>query len=215
MAVALGWLVLCGALLCLAQLIAGPSTATVQGKTSADFGFADFTSSMDQDGDGVEDQRDILMNARSYIATRPVYGSRYYPTGYPSDQYGVCTDVVAQALLHAGYDLQQLVQKDILACPQAYDIQMPDPNIDFRRVVNLKVFFARQAISLTTDVQDIAQWQGGDIVIFQKHIGIVSDQRNNRGIPYIIHHSGRLQAAYEEDILESRTDLIGHYRMSE
>ena len=59
------------------------------------------------------------------------------------------------------------------------------------------------------------QWQGGDIVIFENHIGIVSDMRNKRGVPYVIHHSGPFQAAYEEDILESRGDIVGHYRVSQ
>ena len=30
---------------------------------------------------------------------------------------------------------------------------------------------------------DISSWQGGDIIIFKKHIGIVSDKRNSKGIP--------------------------------
>ena len=44
-------------------------------------------------------------------------------------------------------------------------------NIDFRRVKNLKIYFEHTAISLTTDVNDIEQWQGGDIVVFKNHIG--------------------------------------------
>ena len=44
------------------------------------------------------------------------------------------------------------------------------------------------------------QWQGGDIVIFEKHIGIVSDRRNWDGVPYVIHHNDPWQTAYEQDI---------------
>ncbi len=51
------------------------------------------------------------------------------------------------------------------------------------------------------------QWQGGDIVIFEKHIGIVSDRRNWDGVPYVIHHNDPWQTAYEQDILEKRTTL--------
>ena len=61
---------------------------------------------------------------------------------------------------------------------------------------------------------DIENWQGGDIVIFQNHIGIVSNNRNKDGVTFIIHHANPLQKYYEEDILESRNDIIGHYRMS-
>ena len=35
------------------------------------------------------------------------------------------------------------------------------------------------------------------------------------GVPYIIHHNDPWQAAYEQDILEKRTDIVGHYRISE
>ena len=138
--------------------------------------------------------------------TRPKYKSRYYQTGYPDDGYGVCTDVVAFALKNAGYDLQALVDADIREHPQRYDIRQPDANIDFRRVRNLKVFFSHTAVALTTEVSETEEWQGGDLVIFENHIGIV---------PYIIHHNDPWQAAYEQDILEKRTDIVGHYRISE
>ena len=197
------------------HLFLGTSNAPVKALKNEDFGLPDFHSSTDKDGDGVDDASDILAGARAYIAAKPSYKSKYYDTGYPDDNYGVCTDVVAQALLHAGYDLMELVQEDILAHPEDYDIAVPDAKIDFRRVKNLKVYFARTALSLTTDPTDIGQWQGGDIVIFENHIGIVSDMRNKRGVPYVIHHSGPFQAAYEEDILESRGDIVGHYRVSQ
>ena len=69
-------------------------------------------------------------------------------------------------------------------------------------------------VSLTTDINDISEWQGGDIVVFKKHIGIVSDKRNKDGIPFVIHHANPLQLNYEEDILKGRTDIVGHYRIS-
>lgn len=174
-----------------------------------------FHSSVDKDGDGVDDQLDILNGALAYVDTHPKYKSRYYQGGTPDDGYGVCTDVVAAALKSAGSDLQALVDADIRAHPEAYGIAEPDANIDYRRVCNLKVFFARNAIALTTDVSAMEQWQGGDIVIFAKHIGIVSDRRNRDGVPYVIHHNDPWQTAYEQDILEQRTDLVGHYRVSE
>ena len=55
--------------------------------------------------------------------------------------YGVCTDVVAYALKEAGYDLMELVLNDIEIHGDMYDIEIPDQNIDFRRVKNLYVFF--------------------------------------------------------------------------
>ena len=172
-------------------------------------------SAADEDRDGMDDQTDSLEGALHYVASRPKYKSRYYQTGYPDDGYGVCTDVVAYALRHAGYDLMTLVEADIQANPNDYNIEEPDIHIDFRRVRNLKVYFAHAALSLTTDVSAIEEWQGGDIVIFQNHIGIVSNRRNRNGVPYVIHHNGPWQKTYEQDILEDRDDIAGHYRMAE
>lgn len=167
------------------------------------------------DADGLDDQVDILQSAIAYVSTRPEYQSKYYSTGYPNDGHGVCTDVVAFALRDAGYDLMALVDNDIASNPDDYDITEPDANIDFRRVKNLQVYFEHNATSLTTDISQIEQWQGGDIVVFNNHIGIVSDRRNANGIPYVIHHTSPWQKSYEEDILESRDDIVGHYRVEQ
>ena len=174
-----------------------------------------FHSSVDKDGDGIDDQSDILEGALAYVGTHPNYKSKYYNTGYPDDGYGVCTDVVANAMKTAGYDLMELVSEDIVAHPDDYDIVEPDKNIDFRRVKNLQVWFRNNAVSLTTDVSDTQEWQGGDIVIFKNHIGVVSDRRNKDAVPYVIHHNDPWQKTYEQDILETRDDIVGHYRVSE
>lgn len=122
--------------------------------------------------------------------------------------------MVAFGLKNAGYDLMLLVNEDIKNNKEDYNIETIDINIDFRRVRNLKVYFANNAISLTTDIKNIAEWQGGDIVIFENHIGIISDKRNRKGIPFVIHHANPYQRYYEEDILEYKTDIVGHYRIS-
>ena len=172
-----------------------------------------YASASDCDGDGIDDQTDILQNALAYVQMRPRYKSAYYAGGYPDDGFGVCTDVVAFALLGAGYDLQRLVDEDIVAAPDAYGIDAPDPAIDSRRARNLAVFFERNAQVLTTDAADIEAWQGGDVVVYDGHVGIVSDRRNADGVPYLIHHASSFQLAYEEDRLESYGTIIGHYRM--
>lgn len=178
----------------------------------AEKAYVQFYSETDADQDGVDDQTDILKGALAYVDTKPKYKSKYYDSGYPDDGYGVCTDVVAFAMKAAGYDLMELVEEDIAQRPADYDFAQPDPNIDFRRVKNLQVFFKNHAEILPTDVSDVEEWQGGDIVIFQKHIGIVSDRRNAEGIPYVIHHNDPWQKSYEQDILGKREDIVGHYR---
>lgn len=135
--------------------------------TNADFNIEAYKSNIDKDNDGIDDQTDILNNANNYIKTNPKYKSKYYNTGYPDDEYGVCTDVVAFALKDAGYDLMVLVNEDIKNNKELYDIDAVDKNIDFRRVKNLKVYFDNNAISLTTDINEIEEWQGGDIVVFK------------------------------------------------
>ena len=182
--------------------------------SNEDFNIKTYTSSIDKDNDGIDDQTDILNSVREYIATNPKYKSKYYDSGYPDDEYGVCTDVVAFGLKGAGYDLMELVNEDIKNNRNNYNIDTIDKNIDFRRVQNLKIYFENNSISLTTDVYDIESWQGGDIVIFTNHIGIVSNNRNKNGVTFIIHHANPFQKYYEEDILESRDDIIGHYRIS-
>ena len=182
--------------------------------SNKDFNIKAYTSKIDKDNDGVDDQTDILNNVKDYNKKNPKYKSKYYDTGYPNDEYGVCTDVVAFGLKGAGYDLMELVSEDIKNNKDLYKIDVIDKNIDFRRVKNLKIYFERTAISLTTDSKKIEEWQAGDIVIFKKHIGIVSDKRNKRGVPFIIHHANPYQKHYEEDILEYRNDIVGHYRVS-
>ena len=179
--------------------------------TNEDFGIETYKSLIDKDGDGIDDQTDFLQSVRNYIATKPKYKSKYYRTGYPDDGFGVCTDVIAFGLRGAGYDLMELVDADIRANKKMYQLDVVDKNIDFRRVNNLRIFFEHNAKSLTTDLTDIKEWQGGDIIVFKTHIGVVSDKRNWRGIPFIIHNGG---FHFEEDILEYRTDIVGHFRMS-
>ena len=89
--------------------------------TNADFNIEAYKSNIDKDNDGIDDQTDILNNANNYIKTNPKYKSKYYNTGYPNDEYGVCTDVVAFALKDAGYDLMELVNEDIKNNKELYD----------------------------------------------------------------------------------------------
>lgn len=79
---------------------------------------------------------------------------------------------------------------------------------------NLKIYFENNAIKLTNDIYDISNWQGGDIVIFNNHVGIVSDKRNKKGITFVLHHANPYQLHYEEDILTQRKDNVGHYKVS-
>ncbi|MBB1548459.1 MAG: DUF1287 domain-containing protein, partial [Clostridiales bacterium] len=52
--------------------------------------------------------------------------------------------------------------------------------------------------------------------VFKEHIGLISDNRNKRGIPKLIHQGSVTQINYEEDILEfnGQEYIIGHYRVN-
>ena len=187
--------------------------------TAEDFGIKTIKSSTDKDEDGIDDYTDILLGARAEAERKPEYKSVYYEGGYPPDTEGVCTDVIWRALRDAGYSLKDMVDKDIALNTSEYKRTngKPDPNIDFRRVPNLRVYFEKNQISLTTNLRKIEEWQPGDIVVFgKKHIGIISDKRNKKGIPYLIHNVG--QAHMEKDVLEWYNEInpiVGHYRIKE
>ncbi len=180
--------------------------------TAEDFGIETIKSSADYNKNGTDDYTDILLGARKDAENHPTYNGNYYDGGYPPDDIGVCTDVVWRAFKNAGYSLRDMVNRDIINRREAYpQIEVRDNNIDFRRVSNLQTFFEEYAQKLTTDTNEIALWQPGDIVIFNggKHIGIVSDKRNSKGQPYIIHNGG--QPNREEDYFK-RAEVYAHYR---
>lgn len=170
-----------------------------------------YVSTVDKDGDGIDDQSDILQNTKKYLAQKPQYKSVYYATGYPDDHYGVCTDVVAFAMKDAGYDLRELVNEDILSHREQYAVEVVDKNIDFRRVRNLKIYFKNNHSALTKHCENPEEWQAGDIVIFKEHIGVLSDKRNANGFPYVLHLAPGLH--YEADLLKNHK-VYGHYRVS-
>lgn len=212
-------IVVCGALLA-AWLIHGladtPSDFESKPDVSMQRRYPMETSSIDYDGDGIDDYTDILDGARKDAQAAPTYDNGYYQGGYPPADRGACTDVVWRAFAEAGYDLKSMVDADIAAYPADYEsvITSPDPNIDFRRTGVLDVFFGKYAQSLTTDTTDVAAWQGGDIVVFEhtRHIGVVSDRRDENGLTYVIHNMGQKQR--ENDYFSFRTHMAvtAHYR---
>lgn len=182
-----------------------------------DFNIETLKSQTDYDNDGIDDYTDILQGAKMEAKNKPKYKSAYYAGGYPPENEGVCTDVIWRALKNAGYLLKDMVDEDIRNNIKEYPrvAGKQDCNIDFRRVPNLKVYFEKNQIVLTTDLTKIEEWQPGDIVVFgTSHIGIISDKRNKKGVPYLLHNGG--QPVREEDILELYNEyepISGHYRM--
>ena len=157
------------------------------------------------------------MEAINGVRYDPSYVRISYPNGDVPANQGVCTDVVIRAPRSAGFDLQMLIHRDMMAhfnlYPRKWGLSRPDPNIDHRRVPNQMVFFRRFGTELPTSTRspDLRTWQPGDIVYWELangHTGIVSNVKNNRGIPLVIHN---LSTAREEDCLES-WPIVGHFR---
>jgi hypothetical protein len=173
----------------------------------------------DANGNGVPDALDFVAGARAEVERRTRYDTAYCAGGYPPEGRGACTDVIWRSFQKAGYDLKEMVDKDIRQAASAYGItgRRPDPNIDFRRVSNLTVFFKRHAEELATtivpgDKDNLVNWQPGDIVVFGpplEHIGIISDRRRNDGVPLLIHNAG--PSASEGDYLLSWPSSITHH----
>ena len=98
------------------------------------------------------------------------------------------TSGCALSVSYTHLNLKNLVDKDIADHYEAYSdvVSVPGPNIDFRLVPTLEVFFQRNAEVLTTDINNLLAWQPGDIVTFESsHVAIVSSIRNIWGRPYI------------------------------
>ena len=178
-------------------------------------------SASDKNSNGVSDTDDFIAGGRAEAERAPLYCSNYYQGGYPPEREGVCTDVIWRAFRDAGYDLKALVDKDIRANPRAYPRVngRPDPNIDFRRVPNLNAFFARHAQKLTCEIipeqaDNLGLWQGGDIVVFKNpdHIAILSDRRNSRGIPYLLHNDGPWASEGDDFMSWYERGIVAHYR---
>lgn len=177
-------------------------------------------SDIDRNNNGIADPLDIVQTARKEVEQRTKYESNYYKGGFPPEGEGVCTDVIWRGLLGADINLKALMDVDIRENTGLYPRvnDKPDPNIDFRRVPNQNVYFQRFSEALTTelipgDIENLKQWQPGDIVVFldgYHHVGIVSDRRAKDGTPYFINNNPPFAA--EIKLKSFDTPIAAHYR---
>lgn len=145
-----------------------------------------------------------------------------YPLGDVPAHLGVCSDVVIRAYRALGIDLQARVHEDMAADFSAYPahwgLSKPDPNIDHRRVPNLRAYFARHGESLPVS-RKASDYRPGDIVTWNlkgavggnlPHIGIVTGKRAaDTGNPLIVHNIGR---GPRLDDMVLAYPITGHYR---
>lgn len=143
-----------------------------------------------------------------------------YPMGDVPDGIGVCTDLVIRSYRAVGLDLQELVHEDMRrhfsSYPPIWGLSRPDPNIDHRRVPNLRRFFERRGASLPISARG-EDYRPGDLVTWtlpsgRPHIGLVSEVRQEgTGRRKILHNIG--SGPELEDML-FRFPITGHYRFS-
>jgi len=180
----------------------------------------DESSKVDKNANGIADPIDIVNSARKEAEQKTIYKDAYYVEGYPPGGEGVCTDVIWRGFEGINVSIKDLIDEDIKENIAQYKgiNGKPDSNIDFRRVVNQDVFFKKNCIQLTTefnegDINNLKEWQPGDIVVFiegYEHIAIISDKRDEDGIPYVIHNSHPF--ASEAKLSWFNNPIHGHYR---
>lgn len=195
---------------------------------------AGFTA--DKDGDGINDQKDILAGAKKQLelAAKNIFGEgsnepNYYNGGDPPPELALCTDIVARAFKEAGFDIRNLVNEDITNNFDQYPLRqiwgqrVPDSNIDYRRIQNLEIFFKRNSQILTisfdsADYKNLNSWLPGDIVFFDMdkdgysdNVGILSDKTTRKGVLKVIYNYIDPGYTIEKDIL-GISSITGHFR---
>lgn len=160
-----------------------------------------------------------MERTRHSVTYNGAYQRIPYPGGDVPENIGVCTDVVIRAYRAGlGVDLQKRVHEDMRRAfsryPKTWGLSRPDPNIDHRRVPNLRVFLTRHGRALPAS-GDPGDYRPGDLVTWMvnrtlPHIGIVTDRRSADGRrPLIVHNIG--QGPRLEDMLFDYP-ITGHYR---
>lgn len=149
-------------------------------------------------------QAQLLGGARSTLGDR--YDDGYYAGGPPPAGRGACTDVVYQACLAGGLNLQESIEQDISRNPGGYP-NLGDRNINYRRAPNLIVWFKRHTLNLSTD----KDFRPGDIVFWSllddgvaDHVGVVAEREG-----FVIHNVG---PRCSEDRSLYSWPILGHFR---
>jgi uncharacterized protein YijF (DUF1287 family) len=210
----------------------GTQGAVIDTEESAD---ADGGSSQDEEANGelilTDTQKQIVLRLLDLLEEDIVYGYETFPdTGYPSNNVWISTDVISMVLNDSGFDLMELIFKDMSEHKEDYPMDIKGRNeaikyIDFRDVFFQEQFFRRNALGglpLEFDINNpnnTLLWQPGDILYFQfdpdnpyKDLGgFVSPRTNDEGVPLVIMISAELGSISEVDVLNDYT-VVGHFR---
>ena len=169
--------------------------------------------------------RRLIRAAEAQVGVTTTYDGSYRKIGFPGGDVpmdkGVCTDVVIRAYRAAfGLDLQRLIHEDMEAHFDAYPnlpkwgLSAPDPNIDHRRVLNMRTFFQRYAQELPISPRPL-DYRPGDIITQSdgqtfNHVAIVTDKLCWSGKRYeLVHNISR--GTQVNDMLFAYP-INGHFR---
>lgn len=184
----------------------------------------------DRDKDGIPDPLDILIGAKKTVINADAYTSEAqgyiklkYPGGDVDRKMGVCTDVVIRSVRNAGLDLQKDLHEDIKKRRRAFPMvkKGPDANIDQRRVGTLLPYFKKHWEAHTAKLDDAKDpLRPGDIILMDTfpsksgpdHIGIISDQLGESGLPLVINNWTNGTVTSEMDLL-SFVPVLYRFRM--
>lgn len=180
----------------------------------------------DRDKDGIPDPLDILigakktvLNADAYTEKAQSYITLKYPGGDVDRSMGVCTDVIIRSVRNAGLDLQKDLHEDILKRgKKAFPMirKAADASIDQRRVGTLLPYFKKHWEQHTAKFDDPDDpLRPGDIILMDTfpsrpgpdHIGIISDQLDDNGLPLVINNWTNGTVTSEMDLLSFVTVL--------
>lgn len=185
---------------------------------------------------GNNDLKDIVIGAKKQLEAKAknifIEGSNesnYYKGGDPPAGWALDTDIVARSFKEAGFDLRTLINEDIKNNFNEYPLKklwnqnVPDIDIDYRRIQNMEIFFKRNAKVLTSnfnnlDDENLKEWLPGDVVFFDMNndgltdsVGIITDSTTRDGTPKVIYNYIEPGYTTEDNLLENKT-ITGHYR---
>ncbi len=153
-----------------------------------------------------DDQIRVIACAEAEVAR----GVRYlasqqslpFPWGDLPPHFATSADLVIRCLRAVNVDLQQMIAVDRKAEPKRYPLELfsnkkPDRGVDHRRVSYLFAFlhhYLPQAPVETETPEELARWLPGDLVFWSEGgreghpglVGIVSDRRDETGMPLVV-----------------------------
>lgn len=222
------------------DLVPGETSPDNYEDTGASAAAEDSETKTDESGDSSgstsnnelsEVQKDITLEALELLDEDIEYGYQLFSdTGYPDNNVWISTDLISITLNNCGYDLMELMYKDMIKHKGDYPLddkgrKTPIKYIDFRDVIFQEKFFSRNALTTLPHEYNLNEenldflWQSGDIVYFRldednhdkDRGGFISPHTSENGIPLVIMIHPETNTLTEVDALQEY-EIIGHYR---